>query len=217
MGVFAFVIACALLTEPWLIVLALSLGISLALISGVGTKRLARAFAAAFPFVAFASLSVFLFAGTNKALAMLARTSACVLPLLVMVVGTESFDLFAGLRRLGVPWVLTTLLMLTHRYVLLFSEELARMSISRRARGFKGGRSLADRYGLRVLASTAGAVLFRAGARADKVFEGLRIRGFRKDMAPWRRTQLGLSGAAFLASLVCASALLLMAQTGVVA
>lgn len=214
-GVFALVLVIALLTRPELIMAALVLAISVAAASRIPYLGLAKAYAAALPFVAFASVSIFLFSGTDKGLAMLGRTSACVLLLLVLVLGTETFDLFGGLRRLKVPAVLATLLMLTYRYIIVVSEEFSRMRVARKARGFGGGRSLLDRYALRILSFTAGMVLVRSTGRADRVYEGLKCRGFTGDMTMWKRSELSARDGVFLASMVAVSAVLATAQAGV--
>ncbi len=214
-GVFACVIVTALLTRPELVVIALTLALTVAAVSRVPCLGLAKAYAAAFPFVAIASVSIFLFSGTDKGFAMLGRTSACVLLLLVLVLGTETFDLFGGLRRLRMPAVLATLLMLTYRYIIVVSEEFSRMRIARKARGFGGGRSLLDRYALKILSFTAGMVLVRSTGRADRVYEGLKCRGFTGDMTMWRRSRLSARDVVFLASLLASSFMLAVAQAGV--
>lgn len=214
-GIFACVIVTALLTRPELIVVALAFAIVIAAASRIPYLELAKAYAAALPFVAFASASIFLFSGMDKGLAMLGRTSACVILLLALVLGTETFDLFGGLRRLKVPAVMATLLMLTYRYIIVVSEEFSRMRVARKARGFGGGRSLLDRYALRILSFTAGMVLVRSTGRADRVYEGLKCRGFTGDMTMWRKSTLSARDGVFLVSLVAVSAALAAAQAGV--
>lgn len=215
-GVFACVIIIALLTRLELVALALAFAIALAATSRVPSRSLAKAYVAALPFIAIASVSIFLFSGTDKGMAMLGRTSACVLLLLVLVLGTETFDLFGGLRRLRMPAVMATLLMLTYRYIIVVSEEFARMRIARKARGFGGGRSLLDRYALKIISFTAGMVLVRSTGRADRVYEGLKCRGFTGDMTMWRRSRLSARDGVFLVSLMAVSAVLATAQAGVV-
>jgi len=214
-GIFAFVVVTALLTTPEAVVLALASAIVLSAASGVHAKRLIIAYATAFPFIALASISIFLFSGTERGMTMLARTSSCVMPLLVLALGTDTFDLFTGLRRLKVPGMITTLLMLTFRFLLLLSDEYERMKLSRRARGFRGGRSILDKYGFRVLSSTAGMVLVRASARADRVYEGLKCKAFRKDMIPWKISSLRPVDLVFLLTLAIVATTLAIAQCGV--
>jgi cobalt/nickel transport system permease protein len=99
--------------------------------------------------------------------------------------------------------------MLTHRYVFVLSEELSRMKVARKARGFSGGRSLLDRGAFRVLANTAGMLLVRAGDRADRIFEALKARGFSGEMDAWRTTRIALADVAFLAALWAFASLML--------
>jgi len=216
LGVFAFVLISAILTQRTLVFASLAISVLLAITSMVSPAGVVRSYLAALPFILLASVSVFLVAGTERGINMLARTSACVIPLLVLARGTETFDLFAGLRRLRVPALITTLLMLTHRYILLMSEELSRMSVARKARGFAGGRSLLDRYGLKVLSYTAGMVFVRTSGKADRAYEALRARGFDRDMTAWRGTRLSLPDIVFVFCFFFASVALVVFQFGVV-
>ena len=212
LGVFAFVAVSAFLTNSVLISASLLASLTLVLVSQIPLSRIAKAYAAALFFIVFASLSIFLFSGFERGVEMWARASACVLALLVLVTGTETYELFAGLRRLKVPSMITTLLLLTHRYVILLSEELSRMKVARSARGFSGGRSLLDRRAFTVLANTAGMLLVRAGARADRIYEALRARGFSMEMDVWRVSKMAFADAVFLFTMCAMSALMLSLQ-----
>lgn len=215
-GIFCFVIVAALLTRAELIVASLALAVAIATASGVPMKPLTKAYAAALPFIVLASVSVFLFAGTERGLEMLARTSACVIALLVLAFGTGTFGLFAGLRRLRVPATISTLLMLTYRYILVVSEEFIRMRTARKARGFGGGSSLLDKYALRVLSFTAGSVLVRSADRADRVYEGLKCRGFSGDITIWKTSAIGRNDITFLTVLLLSSGILALSQAEVI-
>lgn len=215
-GVFTFIVVSATLTHPELVLASLAMSIAIALVSKLPAAHLAKMYLASLPFILLASVSVFLFGGWERGIEMWARTSACVLPLLVLAAGTETFDLFSGLRRLRVPAVITTLLMLTQRYIQLLMEESSRMAVARKARGFTGGRSLLDRYGLRVISYTAGMVLVRSIARGERIYEGLKGKGFTGDLMPWKRTRITALDASFACSLVFAAVLLLALQLDVV-
>jgi cobalt/nickel transport system permease protein len=215
-GWFAFVVATALLTNTMLVLVALAAALALAAASMVPPKHLAKMYLVSLPFILAASVSVFLFGGWIRGIGMWARTSACVLSLLVLASGTEAFALFYGLRRLRVPSIITTLLMLTQRYIIVLSDELSRMTTARRARGFRGGRNLFDRYGFKIIAFTAGMVLVRSMRRADDIYEGLKGKGFTKDMKPWRSTRFAAAEASFVAVLLFTSCTLLLVQSGVI-
>jgi cobalt/nickel transport system permease protein len=215
-GVVAFVVATALLTRTDLVLASLLVSACFAAMSQVPYRHLARMYLGAIPFILIASVSVFLFAGVERGLDMWARTSSCVIALLVLASGTETFELFTGLRRLRVPKLVSTLLMLTYRYILILGDELERMRIARRARGFRGGKGLLDSRGLKVISYTAGMVFVRAVARAEDGYEALRARGFRSDMRRMRVSRLGAGDLAFMAWFLCLSSILVMMQLGAV-
>jgi cobalt/nickel transport system permease protein len=216
-GIIAFVVTTSLLVRIEALVVSAVLSLTIAATSRVDPNRLARAFASAFPFIAFASLSVFIFAGIDQGIGMVVRASSCVLAILVLANGTEAFDLFAGLRRLGIPAVFTTVLMLVDKYIGLLSAELSRMRTARIARGFDGGRSILDLRGLRVLSMTAGMVFARSSFRAQRTYEGLKSRGFNGDLA-LAGTAKGpaASDCVFMAGMAGISAVLILLQTLVI-
>jgi len=211
-GVMSFVVACALLTRIDLVFASLIVAMAFAAAGAVPVRHTLRLYLGALPFILLASLSLFLFVGFEKGVAMWARTSACLLALIILASGTETFELFSGLRRLRVPSIITTLLMLTHKYIGLLTDELSRMTVARRARGFQGGRSLLDRYALKVISYTAGMVLVRSSERADNAYEGLKSRGFEKEMIGWRTRRIAARETAFMAGMLAVSILLLAVQ-----
>ena len=215
-GVFCFVVVTAILTRLELVFLSLAIALVLAAVSSVSVTRLARMYLVAVPLILAASVSVFLFGGLERGITMWARTSSCVLALLLLSAGTDSFDLFSGLRRLHVPSMITTLLMLTQRYILLLSEELSRMTTARKARGFRGARSLLDRNGLKVIAFTAGMVLVRSLRRADNIYEGLKGKGFTRDMRTWKNPRFAFAETVFVVAMLLAATSLLTIQVGLV-
>jgi len=211
-GVLVFVVASALLTKPELVFASLAVAVTFATASAIPLRHTLRLYLGALPFILLASLSLFLFVGFDNGVAMWARTSACILALIVLASGTETFELFSGLRRLRVPAIITTLLMLTHRYIGLLTEELSRMTVARRARGVLGGKNLLDRYALKVISYTAGMVLVRSSERADRTYEGLKSRGFEKEMAGWRTKRIAARETFFMTSMLAASVVLLALQ-----
>ena len=92
-----------------------------------------------------------------------------------LLIATTPIDsLCAALRRLHVPSVLTTLLLLTYRYIGLMIREVAVMSESYalRAPGQKGIHFSA--WG-----SFLGQLLLRSMDRAEELYSSMRLRGFR--------------------------------------
>ncbi|MEM4233156.1 MAG: CbiQ family ECF transporter T component [Thermoplasmata archaeon] len=210
-----FIVAAALATLPVVVVSALCVAVGFAIASRVPAMPLARSYLGVLPIMLLASASMFVTRGFEAGAVMLARTSACVLPLLVLVEGTDTYDMFAGLRRLGLPAVMANLLMLTHKYILLLSDELSRMKVARRARGFAGGRSLLDRYGLKVLSFTAGMVLVRASWKAERAYDGLRSKGYTGEMVVKVRSPVRARDLMFASFFMSAAIVIASAQMGV--
>lgn len=216
-GVTVFVVSAAILTDTALIAAALLISVAFAGASRIPAIHLARAYGAALPFILIASVSVFLFGGLERGLEMWARTSACVLALLVLATGTETFELFAGLRRLRVPAVISTLLLLTYKHILIMADELSRMKIARKARGYAPGKSIFHMRSLSIVGNTAGMMLVKAADRADRAYEGMKSKGFSKDFRSLKLSRIAAREISFMVAFLCSSATLLAFQLGVLA
>jgi cobalt/nickel transport system permease protein len=80
-----------------------------------------------------------------------------------------------ALHRLRAPASLVHLLLFTVRYLGRLEEELARLRNAMRARAF---RPRSDRHTWRSLGQLAGMLLVRSAARAERVMQAMRCRGF---------------------------------------
>ena len=92
-----------------------------------------------------------------------------------LLIGTTSVDaLCAALRRLHVPPMLVTLLLLTYRYISLLMEQVAVMSeaYALRAPGQKGVH-------ISAWGSFLGQLFLRSMDRAEELYAGMLLRGFR--------------------------------------
>jgi cobalt/nickel transport system permease protein len=67
------------------------------------------------------------------------------------------------------------LTLLAYRYAFLLGDELRRLRLALRTRGF---RPTADRHGYRTLGHVTGAILVRGADRAERVADAMRCRGF---------------------------------------
>jgi cobalt/nickel transport system permease protein len=76
---------------------------------------------------------------------------------------------------LRVPGLLIHLLALTYRYVFVVLDELARLRIALRVRGFRNRASLAS---YRTIGHVTGTLLVRSFERAERVGQAMRCRGF---------------------------------------
>ncbi|MFO0797337.1 MAG: energy-coupling factor transporter transmembrane component T [Gemmataceae bacterium] len=96
--------------------------------------------------------------------------------LALVLVGTAPVHhTLAAAHRLRVPGLLVLVTLLAYRYAFLLADELRRLRVALRVRGF---RLKPDRHGYRTAGHAVGAVLVRGAVRADRVTEAMRARGF---------------------------------------
>jgi cobalt/nickel transport system permease protein len=102
-----------------------------------------------------------------------ALTSIIVMTVLLKTQPIDRY--FNGLAHMKLPPVIVTVLFLAHRYVYLFSDQLANTQRALAARLFQPGikkRSLA------VYGEAAGGLLLKAVDRSDSVYRAMAARGF---------------------------------------
>jgi cobalt/nickel transport system permease protein len=97
-------------------------------------------------------------------------TLACVL-----LVTAPLETTFKAARALYVPGLLVHLALLSYRYLFVLGDELARLRVALRVRGF---RNRANRHSYRTVGAAAGALLVRGHDRAERVAAAMRCRGF---------------------------------------
>jgi len=94
----------------------------------------------------------------------------------LVLLGTARFsDTLAAAHKLKVPGVLVLLTGLAYRYAFLLADELRRIRVALRTRGF---RHRANNHSYRTFGYAIGAVLVRGADRADRVAAAMRCRGF---------------------------------------
>jgi cobalt/nickel transport system permease protein len=96
------------------------------------------------------------------------------LALVLLAAGPLDATLKAA-RALRVPGLLVQLALLTWRYVFVLAEELRRLRIALRVRGW---RNRPTRHSYRTLGHVAGTLLVRSHERAERVGQAMRCRGF---------------------------------------
>lgn len=98
------------------------------------------------------------------------------LQLLTMII--PFYRLGIVLRRVGVPELFVTQLLLVYRYSFLLAEEAASMQRARDIHSFKGkGKDLFT------TAKLIGSLLIRTTSRAEKIYRAMAARGFRGGLA----------------------------------
>ncbi|MFE2019317.1 MULTISPECIES: cobalt ECF transporter T component CbiQ [unclassified Streptomyces] len=140
------------------------------------------------PFVAFALLMPFVVPGEQTELLgvsvsvpglwgawnVLAKGTLGVAASVILASTTELRSLLLGLQRLRLPPMLVQIASFMIRYGDVITDELRRMSIARRSRGFEAS-------GIRhwgVLAKTAGALFIRSYERGERVHLAMVSRGY---------------------------------------
>jgi cobalt/nickel transport system permease protein len=94
----------------------------------------------------------------------------------LILIGTAPIHhTFAAAHKLKLPGILVLLTGLAYRYAFLLADEMRRIRVALRTRGF---RMRPNRHGYRTLAHVTGAVLVRGADRAERVSEAMRCRGF---------------------------------------
>jgi cobalt/nickel transport system permease protein len=144
--------------------------------------------------------------GLTVALVLLCKALAIVSLMLVALATAPLSTTLKAAHALRVPGLLVQLLMLTYRYTFLLAEELGRLRIALRVRGY---RNRANLYCYRTIAHVGGTLLVRGHERAQRVGQAMRCRGFEGrfhalDTFHTRWTDV----AAFLTIVACACLLL---------
>lgn len=178
-GAFGAVLAVS--TYPagagWRYAAALLLLAALLGLARVPPRYVLRRCLAAAPFVAMAALLPFASAAADwrpLAAAVALKACAAVLALSALAATTPLEDVVGSLRHFGAPRGLTLTAVLMHRYLFALLEEWRRMERARECR--TGGRLRSGRT--RVRANQVAMVFVRGWERAERVAQGLLVRGF---------------------------------------
>ncbi len=94
---------------------------------------------------------------------------------LVLVGTAPVHHTLAAAHKLKVPGLLVLLALLAYRYAFVLGDELRRLRVALRVRGFS---AKANRHGYRTLGHVTGAVLVRGAERGEHVANAMRCRGF---------------------------------------
>lgn len=100
----------------------------------------------------------------------------CLMASYLLVASTPFNSLCAALRRMHVPAILVSLLMLTYRYISLMMEEVSIMTTAYklRAPGQKG-------IHFKAWGPFLGQLLLRSFDRAEEIYAAMQLRGFREE------------------------------------
>lgn len=113
--------------------------------------------------------------GFEAALLLSAKAIALVSLFLTLQATASLETTFKAARALRIPGLLVQLALLTYRYVFVLAEELRRLRIALRVRGY---RNRVRRHSYRTAGHIAGTLLVRGYERAERVGQAMRCRGF---------------------------------------
>ncbi|MDD1768343.1 MAG: cobalt ECF transporter T component CbiQ [Methanomassiliicoccales archaeon] len=211
------VVSMAFLTGLYPLLICLGFLFALVAISNVPWKHLGKSYLMAFPFVLFASITVLLTSGPEHGMSMFLRVTNSLLALILLVSTTPFFDVLKSLRWFRVPTIISSLLLFTYRFIFVLLDELERMKIARKARGFEGGRNILQKDALRIIAYTAGMVFVRSNTRAGNIYDALRSRGYDGEIKTLNKLHASPKDAGYACAFFGVSLLSLFAQVGVIA
>lgn len=127
------------------------------------------------PFVfGVALLALFQPGGTKLFLFLLAKSTACLLAMVLLVNTTPFAELLGVLKKIHVPALLLTTLSLMYRYLFVLVDESGRMKRARASRTFTRGRSLT----WRTLSTVASQLFIRSTERAERIWAAMSARGW---------------------------------------
>lgn len=141
--------------------------------------------------------------GIALALGIGAKALALVTIVLVLLTSSPLIDTLKAAHCLRIPGLLIQLFVLTYRFLFLIAEELARVRIALRVRGY---RNRATRHSYRTIAHVAGTLLVRSHERGERVGQAMRCRGFDGQFRSLTDFRTRLADVAFLLLTVAAAA-----------
>jgi cobalt/nickel transport system permease protein len=103
------------------------------------------------------------------------KAAALVLLLQVVLVTAPLTTTLKAAHHLHVPGLVVQLLMLSYRYVYVLGDELSRLRIALRVRGF---RNRPTKHAYRTVGHLAGTLLVRGYERAERVGQAMTCRGY---------------------------------------
>ncbi|MCC6580775.1 MAG: hypothetical protein IT440_10060 [Phycisphaeraceae bacterium] len=121
-----------------------------------------------------AVMSIFGPGGWRLFLVLIAKTTLCLLTMILLASTTSFSDLLRAMQRAKVPALLITTLALMVRYLSVLTEESQRMRRARMSRTFTPRRNLSWHS----LAGIAGQLFIRASDRAERVYAAMTARGW---------------------------------------
>jgi cobalt/nickel transport system permease protein len=141
--------------------------------------------------------------GTQAALLIVCRFVSIITLGIVLFGTAPMLHTIRALRSLGLPSILSDMLLFFWRYLHDIASNLAHMQTAMRLRGFRASRI--NRRTLTTLAALIGTLLIRSYAQSERVYQAMRLRGYgaappaRGHYQATRHDRLALAGVMLLA------------------
>ena len=134
--------------------------------------------------------------GSVSFASLLLRFALCTTAVFLLAATTRFADIVEAMRRLGMPRVLATQLLLAHRYFFVLAEEAGRLARAHSLRSSNQAPGLGE--GVTLLTQ----LLLRSLGRAERVHRAMSCRGFHGDLTVAPPRSIGGRDLAFLAGWV---------------
>lgn len=171
----AFAVALPRAHVAWLAALA-GLLVIIAALSRLPWRFLIRRLIFLEPFVlGVAAMSLFQPGGWRLFLVLAARSTLCLMTMILLANTTPFSKLLGVLRALHVPPLLITTLALMYRYIFVLIDETQRLRRARQSRTFTRGR----RRAWKSLATIIAQLFVRSTERAERIYASMCARGWR--------------------------------------
>ena len=194
---FIFSVAVTPREAMWAFAIYAAVIAALVVISKVGFRFVLIRLAGVLPFIAFAFLIPFIASGDQVEVLgisvsedglwaswnIIAKATIGASTSIVLAGTTEVPDLLAGMNRLRVPTLFTSIAGFMIRYLGLIVEEISRMRVAMTSRGYDP-RWL---WQAKPIAASAGAMFIRSYERGERVHDAMVARGYQGEMPELRR------------------------------
>jgi cobalt/nickel transport system permease protein len=162
--------------QPWFFAAIGAMLLTIAALTRIPWKFIVGRLMMLEPFaLGIAVMALFQENGTFIFLAIVTKSSLCLLSVILLSNTTPFSELLSILKRFGVPLLLVTVLALMYRYLFVLIDEAERLGRARSSRTFSEARL--GRW--RALASLVGQLFVRSTERAERIYAAMTARGWK--------------------------------------
>jgi len=177
MSILFLIFSVVLLNDLIQAVIGLILSVALILVSGIPINFVLNRmrWVAFFVVFIFVILSLTTPQGVEKGALIAIRAGSAIILTLAMI-GTTRFDqLLKAMEKLRIPNKLIQAFMFSYRYIFVLTQEIERMLISLKSRGF---RKRTDLLTMKTIGNSIGMLFVRSYERSKRVYEAMISRGY---------------------------------------